>query len=109
MAVQGVLRVQRPLLGPEWQGHVWAQLIPSGVVGLTTAPIGAAPFNTMSSNGHLEKLLLVSDMEPVVIPTAAVSALLTLISREWFSHGKLISNLVQRPLAFGRFCEKLTL
>ncbi|WP_424833555.1 ComEC/Rec2 family competence protein [Ruegeria sp.] len=85
VAVFGGLREFGSLPGPKWTKPVLGVLISSAIAGLATAPIGAAHFNTMSHYGLIANLVSVPVMGIIVVPAAAVAALLVPFGLEWLA------------------------
>ncbi|SCZ57408.1 competence protein ComEC [Epibacterium ulvae] len=67
---------------PNWLRPVVALVISSAIAGLATAPIGAAHFNTLSQVGLVANLLAVPVMGSLVMPAAALAAVLTPLGLE---------------------------
>jgi competence protein ComEC len=66
----------RPPLGPRWVAPVAMLLLSSLVAGLATAPFAGAHFNRFAAYGLLGNLLAVPAMGLLVMPGAAILALL---------------------------------
>ena len=76
VAVFGWMRDGAVQVGPKWAQPFVVLVISSGVAGLTTAPIGAAHFNTVAHYGLVANLLSVPLMGLVIIPSAVLAAIL---------------------------------
>lgn len=72
-----------PSLGlPRWGNAVLGVALSSAIAGLATAPVGAAHFNTLSHYGLIANLVSVPLMGLVVIPSAVLAGVLSLIGLE---------------------------
>ena len=69
-------------VGPKWAQPFVVLMISSGVAGFTTAPIGAAHFNTIVHYGLVANLLSVPLMGLVIIPSAVLAAILAPLGLE---------------------------
>lgn len=76
VAVFGWMRDAQFNPGPAWLKPVLGVVISSAVAGLSTSPVGAAHFNTMSHYGLIANLMSVPLMGILVIPAAVLAACL---------------------------------
>ncbi|WP_448326605.1 ComEC/Rec2 family competence protein [Sulfitobacter sp. M13] len=83
VAVFGWLRSAKISLGPRWLAPAVATVISSAVAGASTAPIGAAHFNTVAQYGLVANLLSVPLMGVLVMPAAVMGLVVAPLGLEW--------------------------
>lgn len=83
VAVFGWMRDAAWSPGPKWAQPIVTVIISSAVAGLSTAPIGAAHFNTVAQYGLIANLASVPLMGALVIPAAVLALVLTPMGLDW--------------------------